>query len=336
MPSPPVYQLQVDIPRDPSTQPWKKSEKITYVGLAPTEVDRESGDSTDGASEHCDSTTSVEEVYSETGCYGRDPPRTKLENSDAPTDALMKHAALGTEKDDPGSRFDDDGLPIIEDNSKDTLADMLRNHTAMCTEEKGFWPTKFLYRIISRERLLAELERDPYRGLHMGKSDVAAILDGGYLRLFALLLLIEKGHAIVQFIRRGLSDGILPVKRDPTCRGSMIRFTANVDYKNTSHPCELEFMYNWTSRDKEDFEDRQWLVTPPYLEFSKHYRFKSKTILPWQVVSQLGDSDEGPLGSQFERQGAYGTVTKVIFEPCSHDFYPKLKEVSRGQEMSSD
>ncbi|KXX83292.1 Cyclin-dependent kinase-like 4 [Madurella mycetomatis] len=328
---PPVYQLQVDLPDDSGTHPWTKPGKTTCLRSAqspPSEVDRESVDNTDEASESWDSATPIEEVDLETRCYGKGLPSIEFENSDALADVLIEHATIGTEEDDPEPRFDDDGLPIIEDDNNDTLADVLRNHAVMGIEERRFWPIEFLYRIISRERLLAELKRDPYQSLRIEKHDVVvAILNGGYVRLFALLLLIDKGHEIDQFITQGLSDSILPVKRQPKCKASKIRFMANENGQDAGRPGELQLMYKWTPREKEDFEERQWSVIPARLRFPKHYKFEPKTILPWKVATQPGDSDEGLLGSQFERQGAYGTVTKVIIDPCSHDFCPKLKEI---------
>ncbi|GAB1316488.1 hypothetical protein MFIFM68171_06698 [Madurella fahalii] len=263
-----------------------------------------------------------------------EPPQTiviEVEKESVSTDEASlpwDDSAIQIEDDDREARYDVESLSSIDSANNGTLADTLRNHELKGFDGKRFWPTELLRRIMSRERLHEELERNQYQRLSMAKHDIlTAILDRNYIRIFALLLLVEKGHEIQQLIKQEASDSILPIRRQPGCKRGNIRFLANENGQGAGPPRKVEFIDKWLQHEREFFEDQQWSVIPPYLEFPKHYTFESKRILPWRVVSQHEGGDEDPPGLQFERQGAYGTVTKIIIDPDSHGFCHKLKEI---------
>ncbi len=221
------------------------------------------------------------------------------------------------------------------------LKDLLRKQKVRSSrgDRKEFWPLKLLLQIISRGRLERELRR--YQSLRRDVGELVDIIrpirgDGRpgkeedkvmYIRVFALLLLLDHGSQIENFIDEGVSDEILPVcTRESAQGGVILEYRKNVG--STIRLCELRPALSWPDDKKEYFEERQWRMRPPFFDFktmANHYDFDGKSILPWCQTTT--DESERRSSNISEKVGAYGVVTQVQIDPNSHRFHPVLNEV---------
>ncbi|CZR52310.1 uncharacterized protein PAC_02187 [Phialocephala subalpina] len=196
-----------------------------------------------------------------------------------------------------------------------------------------FWPLKRLLRILSRERVLAELKSydtvpDPDECLnavrpedhHFSRPNVRT-----YLRTFALLLLFERGEEIGKFVDEEVSDQNLPVYCNLV--ENKRRRQLNVHHKAMSDK-PLVCFRDWKTHEKEDFEKRQWQFLIPYLELesgkvAKHYTFDENIILPWLKRQGVSLSSTQPSG----QGGGFGSVSTIKIDPSSHGFSDILQKV---------
>lgn len=210
------------------------------------------------------------------------------------------------------------------------LDDLLRKFPV--EGEKGpFWPLKRLLRIMSRKRVLAELQtydtlQDTCKYLNIIRPEDRQFSEPNtatYLRTFALLLLFDRGKEIVKFIDEDVSDQNLPIHFIVKGRRQLKVFRRDMPDK------PLTCFQEWKIHDIEGFESRQWQLLPQCFELeggkvAKHYVLDKKTILP------LRKKQEGsrPSGQPSGRGGGFGYVSTVEIEPSSHDFSDLLRKLS--------
>ena len=230
-----------------------------------------------------------------------------------------------------------DRLDTIDDNDKTPLDELLRKFKIEDADEcnPGFWSLQLLRRILSRDRILDELRN--YTDLENAETYVDYIRPENdllpesktqtYLKIFALLVLSERGMEIENFVKEGLSDQNLPVCRH---QGSP-KEKFNLCRKDTPNLRPLKCFEKWKPHGREWFETTQWQLLVPYFDLSpgyraKHYPLDDKAILPWRKRDA-----RSLLSSQSsQNEGGYASVSCVRIDPSSHGFSDVLKDVSRS------
>ncbi|KAI8166087.1 kinase-like protein [Colletotrichum sp. SAR 10_70] len=131
------------------------------------------------------------------------------------------------------------------------------------------------------------------------------------LKLFAILLLIEKPETITNFIAEGLRDKDLPFKLERKGGGfQLLRKSAPFD--------KIKAFNGWKHIEIETFERNQWsLLSPIFTKADKankvlNYPLEPKILLPFV------ESEERSLSNP--QLGGYGTVFKVRIHPSHHSF----------------
>ncbi|KAH7345790.1 kinase-like domain-containing protein [Pyrenochaeta sp. MPI-SDFR-AT-0127] len=185
---------------------------------------------------------------------------------------------------------------------------------------KRFWPTSLLGRILTRDRIVEELqayvEKEPT--LYDGKAlhVLADTILLHHRKVFTILVLIGKGHTIGIVIKEQLKDKHLPLQsHETTCqlyrehrRSRQLRLV-----KCFSRP-------EWETFHRDGFSDFQYAVNPQILRLEedkltpKHEDFHLKVVLPFT-------NEEG------RQQGGYGYVTEVKIHPDCHEFHKLLKSI---------
>ncbi|KAM0420961.1 hypothetical protein ACHAPT_011204 [Fusarium lateritium] len=139
-----------------------------------------------------------------------------------------------------------------------------------------------------------------------------------YLKIFAILVLIERVSCIGDFIKEGVDDSALPLRRVEV-KARVPKFELRPRPQDSTR---LACFKRWNQVQLMQFDDWQWTVMAPF--FSRavdgkvmRYRFPDSTILPFSKEKrQPGD----PLDEQ-EFEGGFGKVSKVFIHPEHHNFY---------------
>ena len=227
------------------------------------------------------------------------------------------------------------GLPIIDENDKTPLAELLREHAVVGAgnSKDGFWSFKRLCKILTRHRILAELEACEVENAEAYLDLVRPVdlqLQGSraqtFLRTFALLVLVERVGDIGEFIKEEVSDQKLPVRRHSAMgRGKII-----LCHKDNPDQF-LKCFQNWKHFEREVFESKQWRFLIPYFDLdtddrAKHQNLDSETILPWCKKDDRSHSSSQPSG----QEGGFAFVSRVKIDPSSHGFRTILEKVSQS------
>jgi hypothetical protein len=223
-------------------------------------------------------------------------------------------------------------LPTIDPNDPTEPRKLLRTFSIAKTEhnEFGFWSLALLRCVLSRERIMHKLRQygnDVCTHIDSIRPEEDSIQHSGaktYLRVFALLLLLERESEIGNFIRDRVCDESLPLRY---CQGA-----DDLEFSHNTHPLEpLTCFGNWRTSEKEWFASHQWRVIVPYFKLdhegrAENYKFDDKTILPWLPWNE---GDSATTSSQPSKgEGGYADVFKIRIDPSSHGFHEVLKSVS--------
>jgi hypothetical protein len=236
-----------------------------------------------------------------------------------------------------------DTLPFIDENDVTPLGRLLRIHETKHADSSNsnFWSLKLLRHILSRHRVQRELKS--YQGnaityLDQIRPEADPSTNSNtrtYIKIFALLILIDRGDEIGNFVEASVSDEDLPLgyRRHDT-----------VLYRKDSPNVILACFNKWKSFIKDYFNTTQWKVVTPYLALGpenevNHYDLEDNTILPW-----IEQKDPSPPGSPSKlsssnraylnptrnqgREGGYASVSCVQIDPFSHGFQSVLQSVS--------
>ncbi|KAF6827541.1 protein kinase domain-containing protein [Colletotrichum plurivorum] len=124
-------------------------------------------------------------------------------------------------------------------------------------------------------------------------------------KLFGILVLIDKSHAIDQFRGEGLSDKDLPFRIDRA--GGSPQLCRKQDSKSP-----IKAFSGWKPAELESFEALQWSFLSPFLSIHRHYDVGNKVLLPFVHSDERHDSSL--------RSGGYGSVFKVRIHHAHHNF----------------
>lgn len=140
-----------------------------------------------------------------------------------------------------------------------------------------------------------------------------------YLKIFAILVLIERVSSIGDFIKEGVDDSALPLRRVEVKSARVPRFELRPRPQDSSR---LACLRRWNQVQLMQFDDWQWTVMAPF--FSRavdgkvmRYRFPDSTILPFSKEKR----QPGDLLEEQEFEGGFGKVSKVHIHPEHHNFY---------------
>ncbi|KAF2465702.1 kinase-like protein, partial [Lindgomyces ingoldianus] len=201
---------------------------------------------------------------------------------------------------------------------REKIADLLRR-SQVHTENLGeaFLPPKVLEEILTEERIRMEIEayrdQQPDSWCGQGLNDCANLIRCRYLKIFAILILLDKGEDIGKFIEEGVSDEDLPLVE------TQVRHMSDlVRSKSPNNP--LGCFDTWMIHEREQFSRYQYRVNLPFLSFDtetnsvRHVDFTPQTILPF---SECGGSIEG----------IYSRISKIKIHRDCHGFSNILKKI---------
>jgi hypothetical protein len=144
-----------------------------------------------------------------------------------------------------------------------------------------------------------------------------------YLKIFALLILQNKGEEIVEFVKEIVSDQRLPLCQRPrTQKGSV-----DLGCKDSPEQA-LQCLQNFETHEREIFEENQWKVLVPFFDLDKnfmarHYELDDSTILPWCKKDERSISSS----QSSQKEGGFAYVIRVKIDPSSHGFRDVLRSV---------
>lgn len=186
-------------------------------------------------------------------------------------------------------------------------------------EGRRFFPTTAFTEIVNETTVNQELQHC-YRGLGSSTIEKLAHTICGktksFRKVFALLALVGKAGDIDKFLREGVSDDILPLRRvsDPGSKAFQLGRSVGPDGELQALQCVKE----WNISVMLMFEDWQWATLAPFFRGGErknvpHEVLENRTPLPF-----LNDSRYEP--GSVTIKGGYSTVFKVDIHPDHHMF----------------
>ncbi|KAI1136872.1 kinase-like protein [Hypoxylon sp. FL0543] len=128
-----------------------------------------------------------------------------------------------------------------------------------------------------------------------------------YIRLFATLVLVDRGPDVFKFIDNGISDEKFPIDMTDT----------------NFQPC----IRGWRQRNLDDLDGWQWRMNVPFLAYGQHRIFDAQVVLPFVNGSEtaVNNPDSDLLGTKsritpITEAGGYGEVSYVEIHSDCHDF----------------
>lgn len=246
---------------------------------------------------------------------------------------------------DPKSGSEPEKSAHIHEAHDASLALELRMHAiAHMSQDVIFWPFDLLCQLLTRDRIVAALRTEGSHAINGSKIDYYVDMIGPvykstadiptdgdpcrptlepkrWLKILAILVLLDKLDSVKEFIDNDVSDNDLPLRRGPgeTLRDSFCLFKHDGD---TEPPACFR---QWRLSEMEYFYDAQWRVHVPFFEFQRgehvmHYDLPSRTIFPWRSESMSDDREP--------YSGGFGTVRRVEMYPSSHQFSAAFMGVS--------
>jgi hypothetical protein len=194
-----------------------------------------------------------------------------------------------------------------------------------------FFSAKDISRILSKEKIASELEQ------HQLSKDISVdVICEMYLRVFALLLLLERQGEIVHFVKEEVRDGALPVVPYQDMYGLCLRSAPDKP---------LGCFENWRTYEREYFNTWQYRISVPFFALehgsgsnemiAPHYTFDDGTVLPWCARDMKAPSSAHSTGLS-ERNGGFATVLRVRMDPRCHGFQEILDKVRKTTESWLD
>jgi hypothetical protein len=218
----------------------------------------------------------------------------------------------------------------------DAIHDRLRAHSVRrpaSKEELGFWPPKLFDSLITKKDVefllqeLAETNGEIYDEKTL--DDAAETISTGYRRILALLMLVEEGSLVREFVSMGIDDTKIP-------------FSLDYDFKGLIKSKKLKRSDGDTIR-----KDYQWKLNVPFFRPDGpgkvyHLDISERDYQPWDRLDvqprevPQGDSallsvrtaEHTALPASVTLAGGYGEVHKIIIHPWQHDFHEVLEKVS--------
>lgn len=187
---------------------------------------------------------------------------------------------------------------------------------------RAFWTRKSLDRVLTKGRILNELRgyRIAEPALFVGHTiaDLADRICEHHRKVFAILVLLERGSSIMAVIADGLNDSHLPL----FTQGHDIKHRLYRRASPTSPPQLVLCLSSpgWKTHEREAFSKYQRALSPEELALShdgrtpQHKDFDDEAVLPF-------------IHAEEREHGGFGMVSKVELDPDCHDFHGVLDSV---------
>lgn len=189
-------------------------------------------------------------------------------------------------------------------------------------QEQLFLPNDEFERIITRDRVRRELQRlnlirpdqlDQYADQIWERKSISLSTFTTRRRIFAILTLLDKVEAILDFIQHDLYDRDLPLTVD---KGPL----RGLSYKRKKGSLQpITFCQTWRPCDRDCFYMYQWQLLAPYFELSTkdnpqgfEYQLDKNIILPFIETEEKTASS---------RRGGFGDVWRVKIHQAHHNIY---------------
>ncbi|CAN9195088.1 unnamed protein product [Alternaria sp. RS040] len=177
-----------------------------------------------------------------------------------------------------------------------TLNEELREAGVKGLQKDYFWSEASLKRIITEERVIALLSGCPYAASDRQLSPKTILKS--YLKVFAILTMLEKHDDIYECMQQGVSDETLPLEQMDHGKRSILLKGNVLSCFNNRH---------WSYANRDGFISYQYQVNPVLLgrdrDSASHRDFDESTILPITKDTFI------------ERAG-YGAVSKIKTTEC--------------------
>ncbi|KAI1741256.1 kinase-like domain-containing protein [Xylaria scruposa] len=187
-----------------------------------------------------------------------------------------------------------------------------------------FYPQALLQHILTRQVLSREIES-------LGRLDAAEkdlverVLGSGgpssdtYIKVFAILKVIDQLERLPAFIREGISDQQLPLYCDRNQQDD------NLFYGKSRKPLPGDLLsdYGRSSFDREQYG----MIVPFFDDQSQPYDLVWAHVLPLYEVAR---TDASATPSQL--QGGFGVVSKISIHPLCHNFCSALDALDVPEE----
>ncbi|KAM0077484.1 hypothetical protein ACKRZS_010409 [Fusarium odoratissimum] len=240
----------------------------------------------------------------------------------------------------PTLSVNDETLDPYSLENSNNLADRLRSSSIECADYyQTFLPFLTLSKILNKACIEAHLKKeygdlasqyaDQIGPLYADEADAYKEMpfqmpsgQKTYLRIFAILVMIEKEGKVHEFIQHRVCDDDLPLTLD-------IRQNAVFRKEGDENP--LGCFRRFRPYQLESFETWQWRFMAPFFHAPRdnipvfHHVFHRRTILPW---CRLNGSEVGL--EKFGRhitQGGYSTIQPIKIDKSSHEFEKVLRGV---------
>lgn len=272
-----------------------------------------------------------------TGQGGRAPvPRLRFEGNpiDEFPDDNVSHESLENGHDQGFDRLQNENAhPRLDDNGhghqERDLCSLLRDSVATHLDEGGeFWGYGRLRRIMNRQKLVLALKSTACGSLAWREAEHVCdqILPPdasispprlSYLRIFALLILVNRGSDVVMFLEPTLAD-------------------QNITLGAKSFFFDLTEEHRWNPTDKDLGRYRLPQLVVPYFDTGsagqshEHRVFSPGTVLPW-IQREASDHNENQV-----KNGGYSSVSIFAIDSDSHNFKPILEPVSYVKTLNNN
>lgn len=191
--------------------------------------------------------------------------------------------------------------------------------------QPDFYPLRLLKAIFDRDVL--SLEINAPKQLDHAESDslvgkVLGLGDSGletYIKVFAILKLIDQLERLPAFVRARVSDQELPLYRpEGEPRGGRL-FS-----RKSKKPLPDDLL---SESGRISFEREQYGVTVPTFDYqSEPYDLVWADVLPYYKVTQTTTSTSPTASTTSgELSGGYGSVSKILIHPLCHNFYDAFR-----------
>lgn len=137
-------------------------------------------------------------------------------------------------------------------------------------------------------------------------------------RLFAILAYMRKEGEICRFMRGGVTDNDLPLRRTFDNGDHYVQW--RLEGRDGKR---IEALESWRTRHREKFSNAQRLMTSPVFEPGQHYELDNSIILPF-----IGFTHEEGKELEF-RGGGYSEVLIKCIHPSHHAFWERSTSTVR-------
>ncbi|KAJ4117540.1 hypothetical protein NW768_010903 [Fusarium equiseti] len=200
------------------------------------------------------------------------------------------------------------------------LGRLLRTYCVTDGIDDKFLTDGLLRHILTIQRIRQELEKPKYKlrnsqvdeyvqNIHPSSENSSST---AYIKVFALLVLLDRVPDIEHFVSEQVDDRVLPIE----IKNEHV-------YPVNDPQRRLRCFDAWKPSEQEYFEEYQWMVDTPFFHCSKdqpltELTLHQRTRRPWRRIRNgSGMSD-----------GAYGTVIQVEIHPTAHSYEQVLREIN--------